>query len=161
VCLVPKPSWKLTDPERNLVDLVLLGSPPGLVAGLTSGAITPAHRTLVITTVRREASEHGVSYGEALDGVLKATQGQTANIPFERLNLCGGFEKYFNTGVYRKDPIHFQERSHGISKGAGTIAAVRAVLAKDRAKSTAALGGNNGLAAGMLALAGRNRTSQG
>jgi len=155
VCAMPPPSWKLTEGDRNLVDLALLASPPGIVAGLTSGAITPPMRALVIAAAKREAMEHRVSHGEALDALLKSAQHQAASIPVERLNLCGGFEKYFPKGTYRKDPIHFQERSNGASKGAGTIAAARTVLAKDRAKETSRLGGNDGTAAGMLALAGR------
>ena len=162
VRLMPPPSWILTEAERNLVDIVLIGSPPGLVAELSAGIITPVHRDLVIRAVRREAEEHKVSYGEALDGILHAVRNQAANIPFERLNLCGGLEKYFNKSTYRKDPIHFQERSNGAtSKSAGTIAAARIVLAKDRAKDASRLAAENGTTAGMHALARRLGTSQG
>jgi len=161
VRVMPPPSWKLTDEQRNTVDCVLVASPPGIVAGLSAGAVTPAQRVLVITAVKREAQEHHVSYGEALDGLLGAVRSQASGVPLERMNLCGGFEKYFNTGAYRKDPIHFQERSNGASKGAATIAAVRAVLAKDGAKDLARLGGNVGSAAWLLSVAGRVGASQG
>lgn len=161
VRVMPPPNWKLTEEQRNLVDMLLVGSPPGLVAELSTGTITPVHRSQVIQAVKREAQERHVSHGEALEIVMELTRNQTANIPFERLKFCGEFEKYFNKSTYRKDPIHFQERSNGTSKGAGTIAAARAVLAKDRAKDFARLGGNNGTAAGMLALIGRVGASQG
>lgn len=116
VSLVPPPSWRLSEADRTMVDFVLIASPPGIVAGLTTGAITPVHRVLVIEAVKREAWEHRIAYCEALDGLFAAVKHQSENVPLERLNLFGGFEKYFNKRGYRKDPIHVQERSNGKSK---------------------------------------------
>jgi hypothetical protein len=150
------PHWKLTQEQHNLVDLVLVGSPPGIVAGLSAGTITPVQRALVITAVKREAHELQVSQGEALEGLLTTVRHQAESIPLDRLNLLGGIEKYFNHANYRKDPIHVQERSHA-SRGAGTISAVRAVIAGDRTRAIGAGNRNDGVTA-WLSAASTGRT---
>jgi hypothetical protein len=111
------------------VDLVLLGSPPGIVAGLTSGMITPAHRALVIAAAKREVDEHGISDGEALDGLRLAVESQACATPRDRLNLLGGFGKYFTESKYRMDPIHTQHRNGGHNGESKHMASLRQAAA--------------------------------
>jgi hypothetical protein len=143
----------LTATDRNLVDLVLLGSPPGVVAGLTSGMITPAHRVPVIEAAKREAHEHDISVGEALDGLRLAVESQASATPPDRLRFFGDFGKYFTESKYRIDPIHTQERTNG--KRTGTINAVREILAKDKSRASASGVGGAGSAAWLLGVATR------
>lgn len=144
-------NFKFTPEQHDLIDLVLVASPPGIVAGLTTGVITPVERALVIGAVKREAQEHRVSHGEALNGLLAAVQHQTASIPLDRLNLLGGMDKYFNKAKYRTDPVHVQERAHGKPKGRQVTDAARAVIADlRRARGDGALGDGTSQGSGTI-----------
>jgi hypothetical protein len=122
---MPSPRHRLTEADRNLVDLVLLGSPPGIVAGLTVGAISPAQRVPVIEAAKREAQEHGISVGEAIEGLRVAVEHQANALPHDRLNLLGGFGKYFTEAKYRIDPVHIQQRNGGHNGESKHMASIR------------------------------------